>query len=334
MRRNPTILAVTGLGAAPGFGFRFLSGLVALALIVLGPEPLTQASAAEELRIGPGDVVNVVVAGRTDLTGKYTVGADGQLFLPLVGGVDAKGKTARELSADLSRRLSVFDRDITRVDVSIAQSLSLNILVLGAVTRPGKYAFAKLPNIWEAIGEAGGPVEDAVLSAVEIIPGDPSSGRGVVVVNVESALREGRLDQLSQVKPGDTIRVPRQSSTSVALTPNTVFVFGAVVRPGMLNLERGGDLIGALARSGGPSPDASLSNIEIVRKSGAQTIPLKANLREYLGKGNTSGNPLLRPGDAIFVPHIRPGGSGWANAVRTIMPLATLAVSIVAISRR
>jgi len=306
-----------------------LSYFLGLALIIPAPGYVTQASAAEEYRIGAGDLVNVVVAGRPDLTGKYSVGSDGLIVLPLVGGVDARGKTAKELAADLSRRFSVLDRDITRVDVAVAESQSRSIFVLGAVVRPGKYTFGKFPNIWEAIGEAGGPTEDAVLTAVEIIPSDPA-GRGVTVVNVEAAIRQGRLDQLTALKPGDTVRLPRQSSLS--LSANTVFIFGAVARPGTVALEPGGDLVGALARSGGPSPDAKLSTIQIARKSGPQTIPLKVNLSAFLGQGNISGNPVLHAGDAIFVPHKSPRGV-LSVAFSTLLPLATLAISVASLSR-
>src|SRR5882762_8017200 len=93
MRINTVILTMTRRVVRRILPARLLSYFLGLALIIPAPGYVTQASAAEEYRIGAGDLVNVVVAGRPDLTGKYSVGSDGLIVLPLVGGVDARGKT-------------------------------------------------------------------------------------------------------------------------------------------------------------------------------------------------------------------------------------------------
>src|SRR4051812_19834362 len=106
-------------------------------------------------RIGAGDVLNVEVVGRKDLSAQYTVGQDGVLFMPLTGGLTAQGKSANQLAAELARRLSLYDRDITQVNVSVAEFKSRKIFVMGGVVTPGKYSFAQSPTIWDAISEAG-----------------------------------------------------------------------------------------------------------------------------------------------------------------------------------
>src|SRR2546427_3642133 len=124
-----------------------------------------------------GDILPREVGGGRAPSSQYTGGPDGQLAMPLTGGVPAEGKTAAELSAELARRLSLYDRDITQVNVSVAEFRSRKVFVLGAVLHPGKFSFAQLPTVWDAITEAGGPAEDANLSAVEIIPSEQTSGR-------------------------------------------------------------------------------------------------------------------------------------------------------------
>src|SRR6266550_1877232 len=193
----------------------------------------SQTSAGTNYRVGAGDLLNIEVVGRKDLSAQYSVGQDGVLFMPLTGGVPAEGKTANELSAELARRLSLYDRDITQVNVSVAEFRSRKIFVLGAVLHPGRISFAQLPNVWDAISEAGGPTEDANLSAVEIIPSDQTAGRSTQTVDVAAAIREGRVRNLERLRAGDTVRVPKGLAGSTpGATSNSVFMFGAITRPG------------------------------------------------------------------------------------------------------
>ena len=131
---------------------------------------------SEPYRVGSGDVLKVDVAGRNDLTGAFAVGPEGSITIPLLGSVPAENRTLAEITSDLSRRISLFDRSNPQVTVSVQEYKSRKIFVLGAVVLPGIYAFSELPNVWDAIAEAGGPVEDGDLSAVEVIPGDQAGG--------------------------------------------------------------------------------------------------------------------------------------------------------------
>ena len=293
------------------------------------------AGAPSTYRIGSGDLLNIEVVGRRDLSSQYTVGQDGVLFMPLTGGVPAEGKTAVELSAELARRLSLYDRDITQVNVNVAEFRSRKIMVMGGVLHPGKFSFAQLPNVWDAIGEAGGPSEDANLSAVEIIPSDQANGR-TQVVDIASAIREGRVQTLEKLKPGDTVRVPRALPGSVGGmmggSGNSIFLFGAINRQGPIPVDRQTDLMSAIAQSGGPAPDANLKAIQIVRRNGNRTVHMKVNLNDYVDKAMISGNPPLVAGDTVFLP--RQGSKGVGAVLRTLAPVLGLASTIVLIFRK
>ena len=284
-------------------------------------------------RIGAGDVLNVEVIGRKDLSAQYTVGQDGVLFMPLTGGVAAEGKTANELSAELARRLSLYDRDITQVNVSVSEFRSQKIFVLGAVLKPGKYSFAQLPTVWDAITEAGGPAEDAQLSAVEIIPSDQTSGRASQTIDVAAAIREGRTKNLERLKPGDTVRVPRGLPGSTLNTAgSSIFMFGAIARPGPLAVDKQIDLMAALAQSGGATPDANLKAVRIVRRNGPRVVRMKVNLNDYIEKANTSGNPTLMLGDTVIVP--RQGSGGFMSVFRIVSPILAVASTVILLVRR
>jgi polysaccharide export outer membrane protein len=340
MKNNPTIIHSRRVRAG-AIGVPAIVARISVCLAILGAitAPLEPAARAAEqpqqYRIGAGDILNVEIVGRRDLSAQYAVGQDGVLFMPLLGGVPVEGKTAADLGAELGRRLSLYDRDITQVNVSVAEFRSRKIYVLGAVLRPGKYSFAELPSVWDAIGEAGGPTEDAQLSAVEVIPGDLTAGRMTAVLDVAAAIKEGRLQSLERLKPGDTVRVPRGGGVGTAApSANTVYLFGAIVRQGALSLEKATDLMTAVIQSGGATPDADLTRIDIVRKNGGRAMQMRVNMDDYISKALPAGNPTLLPGDQIYLRRTGGGSTGFVGFIRTYSPLLALATSIIVLAGR
>jgi len=303
--------------------------LVAAFLLLLGAESAqgqTPSSHAAEppsrpsqdnqpYRVGAGDVIRVDVAGRTDVSGSFTVAEDGTVTIPVVGSVRVQGRTANEVRSDLSRRVSLFDRSSPGVTVTVAEYKSRKIFVLGAVLLPGIYAFAEMPTVWDAIAEAGGPLDDANLEAVELIPGEGTDGRRTQVIDIGSAIRETRTDALPRLRPGDTVRVPRGSIAS------TVQLMGAIMHPGSLPFDQAHDLVTAVVRSGGPTGDAELDKVQIIRTNGQKITRIKVNLDRYFEKGDQAGNPRLQPGDTVFLPHSAGNGVsafayvGFATAI-------------------
>jgi len=315
-------------------GFRNLLCGIWIACLAAGWTGLYPSSAfaqetSQRQKIERSDIIRVDVAGRQDLSGLYTVDSNGAITLPMVGAVSAAGRTLNELSSDLSRRFSLIDRDILRVTASLAEYRTGKIYVLGAVVKPGGYTFNEMPNVWDAIAEAGGTTPDANMTAVEVIPADAKSGRTSKIVDVASAVQSGRQDKLERLRPGDTIRVPKGIGASP--DSNVVYIFGAVVLPGAHPFAP--DLVTAVVRAGGPSPDANLKKVEIVRRSGLGILSLKIDMRSYLGNADASGNPLLQSGDTIYLPRMRPT-SRFVSVLTTLAPLVTVVTSVVILARR
>jgi polysaccharide export outer membrane protein len=130
--------------------------------------PATQAQVGD-YKIGPLDTVDVSIYGEPDLSAKaIQVDAAGQIALPLVGTVDAKGKSAAELSADLEKILGARYLKDPKVTVTVAASVSQKVSVEGEVTEPGVYPMTGPTTLLGVIAMAKGETDIATLQQVVV----------------------------------------------------------------------------------------------------------------------------------------------------------------------
>ena len=144
-----------------------------------------------DYRIGPQDVLDINVFQVSDLTKTVRVDTGGKILLPLVGQMNAAGRTPGELSADLVAALSkTYMRD-PQVVVSVKEASSQKVTIDGAVMQPGLYPLQGPTTLIQAVALARGidpklanPKKVAVIRTV-------NSKRVTGFYNL-SAIREGK----------------------------------------------------------------------------------------------------------------------------------------------
>ena len=95
--------------------------------------------------------------------------------------------------------------------------------------------------------------------------------------------------------PGDQLSIPKVAYRTV--------VFGDVARPGAFVWEPGYRISDALSSVSGPTGQADLSKINIIRKDNIHgTQMVRVNFNKFVLDGNPIGNPLIQPGDALYIP--------------------------------
>lgn len=109
-----------------------------------------------EYRIGPQDLIEIVVYGLPELARTVRVNAEGKISLPLIGSVDATGLTAQALERAISERLSEKFLQNPQVTVFIKEFTTLRFTVEGAVNRPGVYPLVGQMTLLRALAVAGG----------------------------------------------------------------------------------------------------------------------------------------------------------------------------------
>jgi polysaccharide export outer membrane protein len=128
----------------------------------------SDASVAD-YRIGALDTLDVSVFQEPDISAKaLQVNAAGQIALPLVGTVEAKGKTPAELSTELQQLLGARYLRNPQVTVTVAASVSQKVSVQGEVTEPGVFPLTGPTTLLDVLSMAKGETDVAALNQVVV----------------------------------------------------------------------------------------------------------------------------------------------------------------------
>ena len=167
----------------------------------IGVGPSVQQSVAAEAapslapayRLGSGDQIRVIVFGEEDLSGEFFVDGSGAVSLPLVGEVNAAGRTVQEFRTELEARLSDGYLNDPRVSAEVLNYRPFYIL--GEVDQSGEYPYTDGLTVLNAVARAGGFTYRANTRIVFIQRADANEE---IEVTLSPTLR---------VMPGDTIRI-------------------------------------------------------------------------------------------------------------------------------
>jgi polysaccharide biosynthesis/export protein len=243
--------------------------------------------AGPDYRLGNGDVVDVQIAGRLDVTRvQVIVDPEGLINIPTLGAIDIGGLTLLEAN----RRISERARSLFRfADVSIAVTIprSFEVVVSGEVERPGTVQALAIQRLHELILIAGGITPRGSARHVRVTQGGVT--REVDILRFELA---GDLDQNPYVVDGMRIHVPpRTASVSLA---------GAVRRPGEYEIGPGGSLRELLELTGGLAPGGAGSDARLTRiGADGRKETVSIDLRTALVP---PADVSLQSADTVFVP--------------------------------
>ena len=151
------------------------------------------ASAPLDYKLGVADKVRILVFNEPNLTGEYLVNANGAISFPLIGDVEAAGRTATEIRDQITVKLA--DGYLRSPQVSIDILSFRPFYILGEVNKPGEYPYATGLTVLNAVATANGFTYRADQRHVFIQhAGDPKE-------------KEYTLSGDIALQPGDTIRI-------------------------------------------------------------------------------------------------------------------------------
>ncbi|MEA3500060.1 MAG: SLBB domain-containing protein [Candidatus Marinimicrobia bacterium] len=111
-----------------------------------------------------------------------------------------------------------------------------------------------------------------------------------------------------------------------------VKIWGEVVRPGIYQIPLGWDMMSALSQAGGPTLDAKLTDVRVLRTQlgeGEKNVLIYVNVEKYIETGDQSLLPEIRAGDTIMIsPKFGKKIGEFLNSFRGLMAIVQTAVMI------
>jgi len=230
----------------------------------------------------PGDKIEFNIAALPQMPTTYDIRVDGFFYHPLVGQVEASGKTLEDLRKTLHKRLAVELRN-PEFRLGIIQVVQHRVAVLGEAQSQGTFSVGVGASVLDVIAAAGGLSEKADTKRAVLLRGDD---------RVEVSLEPEKGGGLTKVRSGDILYI---------LSGAPVSVNGEVTKPGLYSVSRvGGDPRQAILAAGGAKEEASLKRVRLVRATRSE--PIIMDLSPESTEPIPEEAQQLQEGDILVVP--------------------------------
>ncbi|MEI6708786.1 MAG: SLBB domain-containing protein [Methylococcales bacterium] len=255
-----------------------------------------------------GDDIYIEVIGRPDLSGVQRIGPDGRVTLSVVGSVMVRNMTREKAAETINKALLPYYLGIYTT-VRVEHYNSNNIIVIGRVEHPGEIQFNTAPKLLDILARAGGmPLlrKEQVLTRCSIIRNDK-----ILWIDL-TRLLTGDTNLNVTLQRNDVVYIPDSSDTSV-------FVLGAVHRPGVISLTPQMSFMDALGQAGGMTDDGDFNEMHLIRPSANANMEI--DMADILAPQKNL-NVAIKEGDIIFVP--RNGFSQIGYIMQQLSPYSSL----------
>ena len=248
-------------------GLAFLAVLLAFGALAAAP---AQAQLDTGYQLGPSDSITVVVYGNNEFNVETRIKPDGSIVMPLIGKVQASGKTVITLADEITRRLEAgnFLRDPI-VNVEIGQYNSRYVRIAGKVATPGLLPLDRNYRVLDMLLRAGWVAEGA---------------SDYVTLRREDGSEPTRLltEDLARGGPGSDITL-RAGDTLFVDDAEVVYVTGQVNRPGIYALKPNMMVWELLATAGGVTATGSGNKVGLKRGGAAKETDADGQTKLQVG---------------------------------------------------
>ncbi len=267
-----------------------------------------------EFFLSPGDEMKITVYRYEELTRSMRIPPDGIIFYPIVGEINTRGKSLRELRYIITEGLSKYKEQTLlpgdEIFISVFRQEEYNRRII--IPSDG---FIFFPYVGEI------QVETKSLNELRQII---TAGLAEYVVDPQVMI------DIVELNSPTRIADPQVSIEVVGFGGQKVFVLGEVQRPGVFLADGHTNILEAIAMAGGPTQDAKLNSILLIRVVIDMEEPelILVSLEDFLRDGDTMQNPVLQSGDIIFIPR-----TFIANVDRFFVHLAKIVAPLLDIGR-
>ncbi len=263
--------------------------LIALAGVATAQQlPLLSTDAP----IGPRDVIEVKVLEDAAMSGRLTVGDDGNIVMNNVGKVYVAGMTAPQVEAKLKALLESNLLAKATIAVQVVEFSSKPISVVGAVMRPGRISASGNTTLIQAITQAGGLTTGYGRELYVLRTGQNGLSEQLAI-DIEGLMVSGNPDLNIPLAPNDLVNIPLDTAI-------TIYVLGEVHKPGKALFRRSQTptLLQAIADAGGQT-DRAHSEVIVKRMVNGKEQTIRANYKRIIA--GRQKDLILQDNDTVVV---------------------------------
>jgi polysaccharide export outer membrane protein len=173
------------------------------------PAPMSAATPDYRYRIGPLDVVNIVVWRNPELSASVPVRPDGLISTPLVEDVQALGKSPGQLARELEAALSKFIRDpvVTVIVTAFNGPSTEQIRIIGEASKPQAVSYRQDMTLLDVMIQVGGLTDFADGNKAVLVRGSEQGKQ--YRVRLSDLVRRGDISANVDMRPGDVLIIPQ-----------------------------------------------------------------------------------------------------------------------------
>ena len=222
---------------------------------LLSFEPNMNIATPQNYVLGPGDAVIIDIYGASQKSESLTVSPDGDITVPGFGPIKVSGLTVAGAQSKIRSTLGSRYAS-SSLKISVGQTRSMMINVMGEVKAPGTYTLSAFATVFHALYMAGGINDLGTLRNIKVYRG----GKLVTVVDVYEYILNGRL--------AGNIRLHENDVIVVGPYDCLVGIQGNVKRPMFYEMRPTESVAQVIKYAGGYTGDAYKKAVRLVRKSG------------------------------------------------------------------
>ncbi len=267
-----------------------------------------QVNKFSDYELQSGDVLFIELPGEEGFNKEFLIDRAGVIRLPEIGQLNVAGLMLKQAEKIIVRRMSEIFLGLDKLTIRLKEKRLL-VTVLGFVEQPGDVELPGNGNIQVAINQAGGFVDGALLSRLQL-----RRDGETITFDFKKYLDTGDEKVLPNLRSLDEIFVPSTPELSNihgkplksledkevdSISDREVIkVFGEVIKPISFGYEEGVNVLDAMLKGGGITRYANVEQIRVL--SGSE--PIMFNLKKYLDSGSVDELPELLPGATVYVP--------------------------------
>lgn len=218
-------------------------------------EPDMNIATPEDYVLGPGDVVFIDIWGASQKSINGTISPEGDVDIEGVGPLSIAGLTVKQANRKLKSTVGNYYKD-SNVRMSVGQTKSITINVMGEVKMPGTYSLSAFATVFHALYMAGGVNEIGTLRDVRVYRDNKLMTR----VDLYDYILNGKMQGNIRLASGDVVIVGPYL--------NLVNIAGKVKRPMYYEMKDKESVATLLGYAGGFSGDAYQNTLRLIRKKG------------------------------------------------------------------